>query len=301
MFKVSVHICTHDPRPEYLSRTLEGLKLQTLPRDEWELLLVDNASTTDAASQADLSWHPNGSHHCVPEVGKTNALIFATRQARAPLLITVDDDNVLDADYLEQACRIAEQFPHIGVWGGSCRGEFEVPLPDWARPYLTGLVVKEIDRDYWSNLQGWSLATPYGAGMCVRRPVALEFVRRIEANPKLRQLGPCERSRTRARMSGEDSFMVECAFDCGMGSGRFARLRLTHLIGKERLTEDYIVRLYAGFHISAQLAVDPAARPAASWSQRVRGVYGFVWRWWHATPIERKIIRASRRAGCKML
>jgi hypothetical protein len=243
-----------------------------------------------------LGWHSNARVVREEELGLTPARLRGIREATGELLVFVDDDNVLDADYLEQACRIAEEFPHIGAWGGSCRGEFEVPPPDWAKPYLTGLVVKEIVRDYWSNLKDWSLATPYGAGMCLRKPVALEFLRRIEANGNLRKLG-----RTgRVLMAGEDSVMAECAIDCGLGTGRFARLALTHLIPKERLTEDYIARLYAGFHISSQLAGDEVARPPASWSQRLRAVYGSLWRWWHATPIERKIMQAVRSAGYKV-
>lgn len=310
MSKVSVIICTHNPRRDYLQRTLEGLRGQTLTKDLWELVIVDNGSKRPLAADQrtkglkdqeperpiDLSWHHNARVVREEELGLTPARLRGIREATGELLVFVDDDNVLDADYLEQACRIAEEFPHVGAWGGSCRGEFEVPLPDWAKPYLTGLVVKEIERDYWSNLKDWSLATPYGAGMCLRKPVALEFLRRIEANGNLRKLG-----RTgRVLMAGEDSVMAECAIDCGLGTGRFARLALTHLIPKERLTEDYIARLYAGFHISSQLAGDEVARPPASWSQRLRAVYGSLWRWWHATPIERKIMQAVRSAGYKV-
>jgi len=42
--RLSVIICTHNPREDYLRRTLEAFEKQTLPRDQWELQLVDNAS-----------------------------------------------------------------------------------------------------------------------------------------------------------------------------------------------------------------------------------------------------------------
>ena len=41
---LSVVICTHNQRKDYLQRTLEALKAQTLPPAQWELLLIDNAS-----------------------------------------------------------------------------------------------------------------------------------------------------------------------------------------------------------------------------------------------------------------
>jgi glycosyltransferase involved in cell wall biosynthesis len=42
--RVSVVIPTHNPRIDYLRRVLEALRVQTLPRQQWELLVVDNGS-----------------------------------------------------------------------------------------------------------------------------------------------------------------------------------------------------------------------------------------------------------------
>jgi glycosyltransferase involved in cell wall biosynthesis len=36
----TIIICTHNPRRDYLQRTLESLKAQTLSRDRWEFLLI---------------------------------------------------------------------------------------------------------------------------------------------------------------------------------------------------------------------------------------------------------------------
>ena len=41
---ISVAICTRNPRRAYLDRVLEALARQTLPRENWELLIVDSAS-----------------------------------------------------------------------------------------------------------------------------------------------------------------------------------------------------------------------------------------------------------------
>jgi GT2 family glycosyltransferase len=41
---LSVVIPTHNPRQDYLRRVLEALRGQTLPREQWELLVVDNGS-----------------------------------------------------------------------------------------------------------------------------------------------------------------------------------------------------------------------------------------------------------------
>jgi cellulose synthase/poly-beta-1,6-N-acetylglucosamine synthase-like glycosyltransferase len=60
--KLSVVICAHNPRPPYLARVLDALAAQTLPKEEWELLLVDNGSEPELRRQWDLSWHPLSRH-----------------------------------------------------------------------------------------------------------------------------------------------------------------------------------------------------------------------------------------------
>jgi hypothetical protein len=41
--------------------------------------------------------------------------------------VFVDNDNLLDPDYLEMALRIARELPFLGSWSGQCRPEFEEP------------------------------------------------------------------------------------------------------------------------------------------------------------------------------
>jgi glycosyltransferase involved in cell wall biosynthesis len=41
---ISVIICTHNPREDYLRQTLAAWRAQTLPTAQGELRLIDNAS-----------------------------------------------------------------------------------------------------------------------------------------------------------------------------------------------------------------------------------------------------------------
>jgi hypothetical protein len=61
--KLSVIICTHNPRPDYLARTLDALRLQTTGMAEWELLLIDNGSHPAVAALTSLTWHPKRPLH----------------------------------------------------------------------------------------------------------------------------------------------------------------------------------------------------------------------------------------------
>jgi glycosyltransferase involved in cell wall biosynthesis len=245
-FNLSVIICTHNPRPHYLGRVLEALKAQTLSKDQWEMLLIDSASDELIADRVDLSWHPNAKHIREDAIGLTHARVRGINESRGNLLLFVDDDNLLDTDYVEQAVQIAAEYNHIGAFGGSIRGELEVSPPDWVTPFIPGFAVDELDRDYWSNIIGWSRATPYGAGMCVRRSVAEAYAVASEMHPLQKLL---DRTGTTIA-SGGDTDLAWTAIDLGMGTGRFKSLRLIHLIPKERLTEDYIIKLYASFGYS---------------------------------------------------
>ena len=56
--EISVIICTHNPREDYLRRVLKALRAQSLSAEQWELLLIDNASKEPLAAAWDLSCSP---------------------------------------------------------------------------------------------------------------------------------------------------------------------------------------------------------------------------------------------------
>src|SRR5437867_11640557 len=99
---VSVIICTHNPRPDYLRRVLDALKAQTLPMEQWELLLIDNASSEGLVDVWDLSWHPSAHHIRENELGKTPSVLRGIKESAGELLVLVDDDNVLAPDRSEE-------------------------------------------------------------------------------------------------------------------------------------------------------------------------------------------------------
>src|SRR6266576_3926621 len=100
MLDASVVICTHNPRSDYFIRVLDGLRNQTISRDKWELLIIDNASQVPLVSSWDISWHPMARHISESELGLTPARRRGIQEASADLIVFVDDDNVLDETYL---------------------------------------------------------------------------------------------------------------------------------------------------------------------------------------------------------
>jgi len=85
----------------------------------------------------------------------------------------VDDDNVLDSDYLEQVVKASAEWPMLGAFSGQC-GRASRNTAEWTRPYWRRLAINEFDRDSWSNVPCLIKPTPNGAGLCVHRRVATD-------------------------------------------------------------------------------------------------------------------------------
>jgi glycosyltransferase involved in cell wall biosynthesis len=236
--KASLIICTHNPREDYLRRVLEGLRVQTLPVDEWEFLLIDNGSSSPLAALYDISWHPQGRHVREDRLGLTNARVRGIEESTAGLIVFADDDTVLAPDYLEQALVVEKEWPFIGAWGGRLVPEFEVPLPEWIPNPSNLFSIYDLRTDMWSNLREDTTTYPLGAGLCVRRAVAEAYVKKWRAKPEMASLG-----RKGKDLGGfEDLEISGCAIDMGLGAGKSTRLNLTHLIRASRMTPDYFIR-----------------------------------------------------------
>lgn len=276
---LSVIICTHNPRSEYLIRVLDALKQQSLLQSEWELLLIDNASQSILAESVDLSWHPHSRHIREETLGLTHARLRGIAEAQANILVFVDDDNILDPDYLTNVLKIAKEYPCLGAWGcGQSIPEFEVPPPDWAEPYLPKLALKKLDKDKWSNI--WpSETTPCGAGLVIRQEVGKKYAELLSHNPERKKLG---RTGT-VLLGGEDLDLAATAVDIGLGTGQFVCLKLIHLIPASRLELNYLLSLVEGSALSKTLLENfrrnsetltlPLPKKKINWIEKIKNKY----------------------------
>jgi glycosyltransferase involved in cell wall biosynthesis len=246
---ISVITCAHNSRPEYLTRVFGALKGQSLDSQYWEFLLIDSASTPPLSERVDLSWHTATRYFREEEPGLTRARLRGIAEAKGELLIFVDDDNVLDPDFLAAALQLHAEWPQIGAWSGQCLPEFDVTPPEWTERYWGNLVIRRFDRDRWSNLPLEPETMPCGAGLCVRRAVAKHYWKLHERGARnflLDRVGT-------SLISGGDNDLAACACELDLGVGVFTRLRLKHLIPSGRLTEDYLLRLTEGIAFSTTI------------------------------------------------
>jgi glycosyltransferase involved in cell wall biosynthesis len=240
--KLSVVICTHNPNEAYLRRVLSSLEQQTLPREDWEFLLIDNASAEPLSAKYDLSWQPHGRHVVEAELGLTPARLRGIRESATGVIVFVDDDNVLAPDYLELAWKIGQDKPWLGAWGGSIKAEYEKDPGDWFKAYEMAIAVREVSREFWSNDQKVASYGPIGAGLIVRKHVAEAYAEKITSDPLRKGLG----RKGGSLMGGEDLDLVLMACDLGLGKGVFPELKLLHLIAARRTDPAYLWRLVEG-------------------------------------------------------
>jgi glycosyltransferase involved in cell wall biosynthesis len=243
---IGVITCTHNPRQDYLEKVLAALKSQTLPLEQWEYLLIDNASDRQLSSEIDLSWHPNARHIREEKLGLTPARLRGIQDAKSEILVFVDDDNILSSDYLEVALQISKDWSILGAWGGQIRGGFESVPPEWTKPYWQYLGIREFDRDKWSNLLHQHETTPCGVGLCVRKIVAEQYAELVERDPQRLALD----RKGKLVTSCGDTDLAFTACDIGLGTGQFTALKSTHLMPPNRLEEGYLLKLYEGIYYS---------------------------------------------------
>ena len=284
---LSVVICTHNPRDDYFGQALAGLRAQTLPAAEWELLVVDNRSDQPVEGRFDLSWHPNARVVREEKLGLTPARLRGIAEARGQLLVLVDDDNVLEPDYLRLALEIADTRPWLGSWSGQCLPGFDEEPPAWTRRYWGNLCIRQFEEDVWSNLPRLPETMPAGAGLCLRRPVAERYLALHHGGQRAFQFDRTGDS----LISGGDNDLAACACDLGLGVGLIAALRLRHLIPPGRLTEDYLARLADGIAFSSILLDAERGLPVAPRSRA--GRLADIVRLLRKSGPDRRVLRAA--------
>jgi GT2 family glycosyltransferase len=291
---LTVVICTHNPKPVYLDQVLGSLRSQTVGPFDWNLLVVDNRSDAPLAGRVDLSWHPGA--RCVreEELGSLPARLCGIREASGELILFVDDDNVLAADYIEQGLSLAARWPRLGAFGGQILPRFDVAPPEWTRPYWRLLDIRELQSDLWSNLDDQLVTVPATAGMFIRSQVARAHATKVEQDAIRRLLG----RKGDSLQVAEDMDMALTACDLGLGCGLFRQLELAHLLPPARLEEAYLLRLEEATEYSAVLlgAIrSPLARSEPGWLRWIWRRLGLL-----RCPVRERRFQLARERGREM-
>lgn len=244
--KIVVAICTRNPRISTFKKVLSALEFQTFK--DFETLVVDNGSEIPI-SEDYFNFH-DFKLIFEPRVGNSWARFTAIKEFDGDLLIFVDDDNVLESDYIEKAREIAIQKVDWGAFGGRQFKSRDLKVARYLEPFLPYLAIRdlgELEIAQSADLN-WGEVEPVGAGMCLRREVTDSFLNHPNL-PKYFHLGRSGKK----FLSGEDSFIARQCFYLGLKFGYSPDLKLTHDINPNRLRILYLSRLMFGYGVSDHL------------------------------------------------
>jgi glycosyltransferase involved in cell wall biosynthesis len=166
MIRISAIICTFK-RPAYLAVALQSLLEQTLARDDYEIVVVDNAVQLE--TQQVVKSHETGGVNLryVPEprVGLSIARNTGLLVAAAPYVAFLDDDARAETQWLQASVSAFEQtVPSPAAVGGPVsldwHGERPAWVPEQHLPLFTcvdhGATARALDKDEY--LVGANLA-----------------------------------------------------------------------------------------------------------------------------------------------
>ncbi|MFZ4857092.1 MAG: glycosyltransferase [Desulfuromonadaceae bacterium] len=243
---ISVVICTYNPNEKTLTRALDSILAQDLNRKEWELLLIDNNSSApvrmlDSVTRRQVRVEFEGRQ------GLSAARHCGLMNSRGNILVYVDDDNVLEKDYLRNVKAIFLN-PDIGIVSGAIVPEYEKKPADWFLEFESMLAIRRpaSERPYLTNIPLFNEHFPIGAGMAVRRKIIEGYYNAL-ANGSAYIAG-----RVGSQLSSaEDIDLDFFAISEGFFVGTVGTLKMTHIIPAARLKLDYLSRLAAASTISS--------------------------------------------------
>lgn len=131
--KLSVIIPTLN-RSEYLKQAAESILNQTLPADNYEIIVVDNGSTDNTKEIVDaaIAVYPNHNilYFYEPLPGLHVGRHLGAKEARGDILVFVDDDIIATPEWLK-SIKNAFNNPKVGLVGGRIFPKWESDVPDW--------------------------------------------------------------------------------------------------------------------------------------------------------------------------
>lgn len=160
---ISAIICTHN-RADLVAKAVRSLFKQELQADQFEVIVVDNASVDNTGKViAKLAEEAPSllRYVCVYESrpGISHARNAGVRQARGQYVAFLDDDGIAVPNWLQSFIDIFSRSKNIGAVGGPIRPIWMKPRPRWLSGYL-GSYYSVLDlgsqmRPYRPDLNEW--------------------------------------------------------------------------------------------------------------------------------------------------
>ncbi len=235
--KVSVAICTWN-RSDLLFQTLQRLKRLTIPTGvDWELIVVDNASTDATAATIDQFYNDlpiRAIYQPIP--GHSRSRNAAIEVAQGELILWTDNDVWVDSNWLAAYVAAAQANSAAAYFGGKIAPRFLSPQPRWLAETWGKCHPVYATRDLGDDPFRLSPGQfPFGANFAVRTAVQKQYRFNVS-------LG-----RSQAGMLGDDEIEMMARLNAAGHHGIWVpQAKVEHLIPDDRATPDYVSRYFVG-------------------------------------------------------
>lgn len=130
--RISAIICTLN-RAAYLQKAVQSLVEQTLPQEQYEIIVVDNGSTDNTESTVEDFRHFENLHYIYePIMGLSQARNTGWQNAQGEYVAYMDDDAIATPEWLQRIIQAFDNMqPSPGSVGGRVIPIWEVERPAW--------------------------------------------------------------------------------------------------------------------------------------------------------------------------
>lgn len=232
---LSVLICTYN-REKYIGNLLESIARNDLPKNEYEIVLVDNNCTDNTHAVCDqfAAAHPDiaFTYTVEPEQGLSAARNKAIREAKGDILAYVDDDALVDTWYLRTITDYFAANPSCMAVGGKILPLYETAEPEWMTSYTRALLCAWMD--YGDKVREYPQGKYPGGGNAAYRAEVFQRVGLF--NTALGRKGG-------NLMGSEEKDIFDKMKAQGMRFMYLPMMVLHHIIPDTKLQRDYFDRL----------------------------------------------------------
>lgn len=232
---ITVIICTYN-REKYIGQLLDSLAKNDYPESDYEIVLVNNNSTDNtrlicerfAANHQNISFRYVEEH----EQGLSAARNRGIKEAKGDIVIYVDDDALVDSDYIRTYAEHFSSFPETMAAGGPIEPLYETAEPSWMSPYTKALLTAWMD--YGDKVREYPSGRFPGGGNAAYRKSVFDKVGLF--NTDLGRKGT-------ALLASEEKDIFDKMRQLGMRVLYLPTPVLHHIIPQAKLEETYFNRL----------------------------------------------------------
>lgn len=243
--RLSVVVCTYD-RYDVLHGALRGLAEQTLPKTEFEILVIDNSPDAKRSAAQSLKHNsiPNLTWVHETKAGLSNARNVGTARARGEIIAFLDDDAIPSPVWGTELLAAFDHFgPKTAVIGGKVVPLFMTERPTWLTDKLLNhLSMVDLGEERRLVAEGeWVV----GANIAYR---AEDLKETGGFSTNLGRIGNV------GLLSAEETEIAAKLKARGLLTGYAPAVQVQHLVDTTRTSEAWFARRFAWQAVSAVLS-----------------------------------------------